>query len=70
MKLPAIVFAFLLALNAGAQTALQLTKTIPLPGISGRIDHLAADTQGHRLFMAALGNDTVEVMDVENAKKL
>jgi DNA-binding beta-propeller fold protein YncE len=38
--------------------------------VGGRIDHLAADTQGHRLFMAALGNDTVEVLDLENAKRL
>ena len=59
MRLPAIILACLLALNADAQTTLKLVRTIPLPGVGGRIDHMAADTQGHRLFMAALGNDTV-----------
>jgi len=69
-------FALLLlcsaALCADAQesNALKLVRTIPLPGVGGRIDHLAADTQGHWLFMAALGNDTVEVMNVESGKRL
>lgn len=42
---------------------LVLVATIPMPGVKGRIDHLAADVKGHRLFVAALGNDTVEVLD-------
>jgi DNA-binding beta-propeller fold protein YncE len=70
MRLPAIILAYLFALNAGAQTALQLVRTIPLSGVGGRIDHMAADTQGRRLFMAALGNDTVEVLDIETGKRL
>ncbi|HVU35400.1 MAG TPA: YncE family protein [Opitutaceae bacterium] len=37
---------------------------IPLPHVRGRIDHLALDAAGHRLFVAALGNDTVEVVDL------
>jgi DNA-binding beta-propeller fold protein YncE len=70
MKLPAIILACLFVLNAGAQNALQLVRTIPLSGVGGRIDHMAADTQGHRLFMAVLGNDTVEVVDIETGKRL
>jgi DNA-binding beta-propeller fold protein YncE len=70
MRLPAAILACLFALNAVAQTTLKLVRTIPLPGVSGRIDHMTADTQGKRLFMAALGNDTVEVLDVENAQRL
>lgn len=42
---------------------LELVRTIPLPGVKGRIDHLAFDVKGGRLFVAALGNDTVEVID-------
>jgi DNA-binding beta-propeller fold protein YncE len=60
----------LCALTAGAQTALRLIKTIPLPNVSGRIDHFAFDTRQLRLFMAALGNDTVEVVDSETGKRL
>ena len=37
--------------------------TIALPNVAGRIDHLAFDAQHQRLFVAALGNDTVEVLD-------
>jgi DNA-binding beta-propeller fold protein YncE len=45
-------------------STLALTGTIPLPGVSGRIDHCAIDASGHRLFVAALGNNTVEVVDL------
>src|SRR5437773_10902421 len=55
-----------------AQTAemLKLTKTIPLAGVKGRFDHLAADIQGNRLFVAALGNNTLEVIDLAAGKRL
>jgi hypothetical protein len=43
---------------------LHLQAKIPLPGVSGRIDHLAYDSAGHRLFVAALGNNTIEVVDL------
>ena len=45
------------------QAALRLTETITLPNVSGRIDHLAFDAARQRLFVAARGNDTVEVVD-------
>ncbi len=37
-----------------------------MPGVSGRIDHLAFDPARQRLFVAALGNNTVEVLDAAN----
>lgn len=50
---------------ASSQTApLVLDQTIPLPGVAGRIDHLALDQAGGRLFVAALGNRSVEVVDL------
>jgi DNA-binding beta-propeller fold protein YncE len=45
-------------------TTLRLTHTIPLPGVTGRFDHFAIDSNGKRLFVAALGNNTLEVFDV------
>jgi DNA-binding beta-propeller fold protein YncE len=42
---------------------LKQTATIALPGVKGRIDHLAFDRVRQHLFVAALGNDTVEVVD-------
>ncbi|HTL69343.1 MAG TPA: YncE family protein [Lacunisphaera sp.] len=50
--------------TAGA-ASLTWERTIPLPGVEGRIDHFAADAAGDRLFIAALGNDTVEVIDLK-----
>jgi hypothetical protein len=47
---------------------LKLVQTIALPGVTGRIDHLAADVKGNRLFVAALGNKTVEVIDLAAGK--
>lgn len=49
---------------------LVLERTIPLPGVKGRIDHLALDAAGHRLFVAALGNDTVEIVDLSQPRRL
>ena len=46
--------------------SLRLVATIPLPGVSGRIDHLAFDQVHQTLFAAALGNNTVEVVDLIN----
>jgi DNA-binding beta-propeller fold protein YncE len=71
--LPAI--GFLVALvSAGSVTgaeagALHLEKEIPLPGVEGRIDHFSADDAGQRLFVAALGNGSVEIVDVRKGER-
>lgn len=57
-------------LRAAESNGLTLVKTIPLPDVHGRIDHLALDVKGHRLFVAALGNDTVEVIDLAAGKRI
>lgn len=54
----------------GEPVSLKLTKTIPLPGVQGRFDHFAVDVKGHRLFVAALGNDTLEIVDLAAGKHL
>jgi DNA-binding beta-propeller fold protein YncE len=43
---------------------LELVATIPMPAVKGRIDHFAIDLKSHRLFVAALENDSLEVLDV------
>lgn len=53
-----------LALSADAAPLTRI-GTIPLPNVAGRIDHLAIDAEKGRLFVAALGNDTVEVVDLQ-----
>jgi YVTN family beta-propeller protein len=43
---------------------LTLISKIILPKVSGRIDHLTYDPVNHLAFIAALGNNTVEVVDI------
>lgn len=52
-----------------AADVLERVATIEMPGVKGRIDHFAADLAHHRLFVAALGNDTVEVLDLEHDRR-
>jgi DNA-binding beta-propeller fold protein YncE len=52
------------------QGALQLKQTIPLPGVEGRIDHFAFDAGSERLFVCALGNNTVEVLDLRKGERI
>jgi DNA-binding beta-propeller fold protein YncE len=53
-----------------ASEPLKLETTIPMPDVQGRIDHLSVDLNNQRLFVAALGNNTVEVLDIKGAKRL
>ena len=65
MFMPAAVL-ILFGISAGSsQDPLGVVGAIELPRVEGRIDHLALDSTGERLFVAALGNNTVEVVDVK-----
>src|SRR5262245_47937416 len=70
-RIPALlVLALVIHPPASAQeeNPLRLAQTIPLPAVEGRIDHLAVDVQSQRLFLAALGNNTLEVIDLKAGK--
>jgi DNA-binding beta-propeller fold protein YncE len=54
--------------HAAEPSPLVLERTIPLPGVSGRIDHMAIDVDRKRLFVAELGNGTVDVIDLATGK--
>jgi hypothetical protein len=43
-------------------------RAIPLEKVSGRIDHLAIDPVRKRLFVAELGNGTVEAVDLASGR--
>jgi DNA-binding beta-propeller fold protein YncE len=49
-----------------AQEPMVLVHSIELPRVDGRIDHLAFDPATSLLYVAALGNNTVEVVDVKS----
>jgi DNA-binding beta-propeller fold protein YncE len=57
------------AVHAQNATRFELKQTIALPGVEGRIDHLAIDSAGERLFVCALGNNTVEVLDLRKGER-
>src|SRR5438309_11266858 len=66
----ALVLCYTLATVRAQTAALKLTKTIALPGVEGRIDHFAFDAAGERLFVCALGNNTVEVVDLRKGVRV
>jgi hypothetical protein len=59
-----------LAVQSFAQDkqALRLVQTIPLPGVTGRLDHMGVDLEQKRLFVAAVANNTLEVVDLTGGK--
>ena len=60
--------SFETASPASGGATLRLIQTIPLRGVDGRIDHLSVDLKDQRLFIAALGNNTVEIVDLIQSK--
>lgn len=65
-----ILAATLLVLAAGAAVAapLELVQTISLQGVAGKLDHLAVDARGQRLFVANKPNNTLDIVDLKAGK--
>jgi YVTN family beta-propeller protein len=62
----AVSMAFFLGCQercGAADDYLQVEARIDMPGVAGRIDHLAFDSAARRLFVAELGNDSIDVVD-------
>jgi outer membrane protein assembly factor BamB len=55
--------------NFSRQDMIALTAKIDLPNVSGRIDHIAYDSFNHLAFIASLGNNTIEVVNI-NTKQV
>jgi hypothetical protein len=53
-----------------ASPPLRLEKTIELPDVQGRIDHLCIDIKRGGLFVAALGNNIVEIIDLNAGRRI
>lgn len=60
----------LVSLDGQDVAPLTLSQKIVLPGVEGRIDHLALDAAGERLFVCALGNNSVEVLDLRSNERI
>ncbi|MBV1692369.1 hypothetical protein KRR38_33155 [Novosphingobium sp. G106] len=52
---------------AGA-APLTIARTIPLDHVAGRIDHLAIDLRHRRIFVAELGNGSVDAVDIDTGR--
>ena len=67
MRVGVVVLAILLVtVHAGTmQEPLAFVRAVELPHVEGRIDHLAFDAASQRLYVAALGNNSVEVLDAD-----
>jgi hypothetical protein len=63
-----MVVGFAAQASAEEKQALKLVQTIPLPGVKGRLDHIGVDLEKKRLFVAASGNNTLEVVDLTGEK--
>jgi DNA-binding beta-propeller fold protein YncE len=59
-----------LAIGDACGQSLVLARTIELPSVHGRIDHLTVDDEGGRLFIAALASDSVEIVDLRAGKRI
>lgn len=66
------LFSFLVEGRAFAapDDLLEIVGSIPLPAVSGRIDHMSLDASTGRLFIAALGNNTLEVVDLKENRRI
>lgn len=69
MRLAVLLFLSATVAQGQGTAPLKLEKTIELPGVQGRIDHMSIDLKGQRLFVSALGNNTVEVVDLNAGKR-
>jgi hypothetical protein len=63
-----LLFAPLFPAYGQDKPTLRLVQTILLSGVSGRLDHMAVDLEKKRLFVAAVDNGTLEVVDLDGQK--
>lgn len=73
MKSLILIFLFTLVASGTIQkknagSIPEFTGSIDLPGVKGRIDHLAYNPEKKIVYVAALGNNTVEVVDLTSRK--
>ena len=75
MKVALVCLAVLLVVAAARpgepeNAPVRRIQTIPLAGPAGRLDHLALDPVHHRLFVANMPNNSLDVVDLQQGKLL
>lgn len=56
------------AQDESGKQLLKLEKEISLPNVKGRIDHIDVNVKDQIAYVAALGNNTLEVIDLKSSK--
>jgi DNA-binding beta-propeller fold protein YncE len=59
--------AFVLCGCYAQSNSVKLISTISLTGVNGRIDHMAYNSRKQALYIAALGNNSIEVVDLKTS---
>ena len=70
MKCKSIILLLLAFAIPAIAEELKQSAAIDLPKVEGRFDHFAIDLTNKRLFLAALGNNSLEVIDIATNKRL
>jgi DNA-binding beta-propeller fold protein YncE len=55
-------------ISVGYAQSLTLTQTVPLEGVTGKLDHSSVDSAGGRLFASAWAMNSVKVIDLRQGK--
>jgi DNA-binding beta-propeller fold protein YncE len=63
-----VLLVFAIKVSSRPASSLELVRTIPMPGITGRFDSFGIDLKGRRLFVTPLDHKTVEVYDLNTGK--
>jgi len=58
------------SVSAQQTQALSFETHVPLPNVKGRIDHFSVDIKGQRLFVAAVENHTLEIIDLKSGRRV
>src|SRR5215831_15004279 len=69
MRLAALLLLSTTVAWAQSTALFKLERSIELPDVRGRIDHISIDVQRQKLFVSALGNNTLEVIDLKTGKR-
>ena len=65
-----VLLASLNIASAQSSEVLSLDAHIPLPDVKGRIDHFSVDVRDQRLFVVAVENHTLEVIDLKSGHRV
>ena len=66
----AMAVVLLVVASSALAQPLTLSHRVELPSVQGRIDHMDIDVDGNRLFVAALGAGSIEVVDLRAGKRI